>query len=74
MIGTGGKAPFYAVEIVPGDVSTYGRVVTDEAGRVLYADGSGPIDGLYATGVSTTSTMGGVYPGSGASRPLLSSR
>ncbi len=63
MIGTGGKAPFYAVEIVPDDVSTYGRVVTDEAGRVL-----------YATGVSTTSTMGGVYPGSGASRPLLSSR
>jgi 3-oxosteroid 1-dehydrogenase len=66
-LGPIGKAPFYAVEIVPGDVSTYGGVVTDEAGRVLLADGSGPIDGLYATGVSTASTMGGVYPGAGAS-------
>jgi succinate dehydrogenase/fumarate reductase flavoprotein subunit len=33
----------------------------------LYADGRGPIEGLYATGVSTASTMGGVYPGAGAS-------
>lgn len=31
MIGTIGKALFYAVEIVPGDVSPYGGVVTDEA-------------------------------------------
>lgn len=60
------KSPFYAVEIVPGDVSTYGGVVTDPQARVLRADGT-PIEGLYATGVSTASVMGAVYPGAGAS-------
>ncbi|MCI4592018.1 FAD-dependent oxidoreductase [Sphingobium sp. BYY-5] len=60
------KAPFYAVNVVPGDVSTYGGAVTDRHSRVVRADGS-PIDGLYATGVSTASPMGNVYPGAGAS-------
>ncbi|HYD04202.1 MAG TPA: FAD-binding protein, partial [Reyranella sp.] len=60
------RAPFYAVPIVPGDVSTFGGVVTDALGRVTAADGS-PIPGLYATGTSTASVMGGVYPGAGAS-------
>jgi 3-oxosteroid 1-dehydrogenase len=60
------KGPFYAVEVVPGDVSTYGGAVTDLYGRVVRADGSA-IDGLYACGVSTASVMGGVYPGAGAS-------
>ena len=60
------KAPFYAVDMVPGDVSTYGGAVTDAEARVVRADGS-PIEGLYATGVSTASVMGGVYPGAGAS-------
>lgn len=60
------KAPFYAVPVVPGDVSTYGGVVTDAHARVLRADGS-VIEGLYATGVSTASVMGGVYPAAGAS-------
>lgn len=60
------KAPFYAVPVVPGDVSTYGGAVTDAQGRVLRGDGSA-IDGLYACGVSTASMMGGVYPGAGAS-------
>jgi 3-oxosteroid 1-dehydrogenase len=60
------KGPFYAVPVVPGDVSTYGGVVTDVHGRVVNADGA-PIAGLYATGVSTASVMGGVYPGAGAS-------
>jgi len=59
-------APFYAVPVVPGDVSTYGGVVTDACARVLRADGS-VIAGLYATGVTTASVMGGVYPGAGAS-------
>ncbi|UVO54280.1 FAD-dependent oxidoreductase [Sphingomonas sp. SUN039] len=58
--------PFYAVEVVPGDVSTYGGAVTDAHGRVVRADGT-PIEGLYACGVSTASVMGGVYPGAGAS-------
>ena len=58
--------PFYSVNVVPGDVSTYGGAVTDVNGRVLRADGS-PIQGLYATGVSTASVMGNIYPGAGAS-------
>ncbi|MFD1613256.1 FAD-dependent oxidoreductase [Sphingomonas tabacisoli] len=60
------RAPFYAIPVVPGDVSTYGGVVTDALGRVVRADGT-PLPGLYATGVSTASVMGGVYPGAGSS-------
>ena len=60
------KGPFYAVDVVPGDVSTYGGAVTDAEARVTRADGSA-IEGLYACGVSSASVMGGVYPGAGAS-------
>lgn len=60
------RAPYYAVPVVPGDVSTYGGAVVDANGRVQRADGS-VIAGLYACGVSTASIMGGVYPGAGAS-------
>ena len=60
------KAPFYAVEMVPGDVGTYGGAVIDASARVIKADGA-PIPGLYACGVTTASIMGGVYPGAGAS-------
>ncbi|MEO6091593.1 MAG: FAD-dependent oxidoreductase [Novosphingobium sp.] len=60
------KAPFYAIDVVPGDVSTYGGVVTDVNSRVLRGDGTA-IEGLYATGVSTASPMGKIYPGAGAS-------
>jgi 3-oxosteroid 1-dehydrogenase len=58
--------PFYAAPVVPGDVGTYGGVVTDENARVLREDGS-VIDGLYATGISTASVMGRIYPGAGSS-------
>lgn len=60
------QAPFYAIPVVPGDVGTYGGVVADEYARVLREDGS-VIPGLYATGVSTASAMGRVYPGAGCS-------
>jgi len=60
------KPPFYAMEMVPGDVGTAGGIVTDECARVLREDGSA-IDGLYATGNSTASVMGRCYPGAGAS-------
>jgi 3-oxosteroid 1-dehydrogenase len=60
------KAPFYAVQVLPADVGTYGGVVTDEHARVLREDGTA-IVGLYATGVSTASVMGPVYPGAGSS-------
>ena len=58
--------PYYAVEVIPADVGTYGGVVTDAKARVLRADNS-PIEGLYACGTSTASPMGRVYPGAGAS-------
>lgn len=60
------KAPFYAVQIVPGDVGTGGGVMTDEHARVLREDGT-VIEGLYATGNATASVMGRSYPGAGAS-------
>jgi 3-oxosteroid 1-dehydrogenase len=60
------KAPFYAIPTYPGDVGTYGGVVTDEHARVLREDGS-IIPGLYATATSTASAMGRFYPGAGAS-------
>ena len=60
------RAPFYAIQIFPGDVGTYGGLVTDSHARVLRADGS-VIPGLYATGTSTASVMGRSYPGAGSS-------
>ena len=65
-LGSISEAPFYAVPVVPGDVGTYGGVVTDVHARVLRKDGS-VIPGLYATGVSTASVMGRAYPGAGSS-------
>jgi 3-oxosteroid 1-dehydrogenase len=65
-LGTIEVGPFYAVPIVPGDVGTYGGVVTDANARVLREDGS-PIPGLYATATSTASVMGRAYAGAGAS-------
>jgi len=65
-LGTIEKAPFYAAPVVPGNVGTYGGVMTDTYARVLKEDGT-PIPGLYATGVTTASVMGRIYPGAGAS-------
>jgi 3-oxosteroid 1-dehydrogenase len=65
-LGTIEKAPYYASPVVPGNVGTYGGVMTDTNARVLREDGT-PIPGLYATGVTTASVMGRYYPGAGAS-------
>jgi len=65
-LGSISEGPFYAVEVVPGDVGTYGGVVTDTHARVLRDDGS-VIEGLYATGISTASVFGRAYAGAGAS-------
>lgn len=65
-LGTLERGPFYAYRLYPGDVGTYGGVVTDVHARVLREDGSA-IPGLYATGTSTASVMGRAYPGAGAS-------
>jgi 3-oxosteroid 1-dehydrogenase len=57
-------APFYAVQVVPGDLGTKAGLYTDTCGRVL--DGNGAtIAGLYAAGNVTSSVMGGSYPGAG---------
>ncbi|MCE7796560.1 FAD-binding protein [Sphingobium sufflavum] len=40
-LGAIAGVPIYAVPVVPGDVSTYGGVVTDEIARVIRADGGG---------------------------------
>jgi 3-oxosteroid 1-dehydrogenase len=60
------QGPFYAYQVYPGDVGTFGGVVTDTDARVLRANGS-VIPGLYATGISTASVMGRCYPGAGSS-------
>lgn len=56
--------PFYAVQVVPGDLGTKSGLRTDTSGRVLDADGA-PIAGLYAAGNTTVSVMGPSYPGAG---------
>lgn len=58
------KAPFYAVQIVPGDLGTKAGVRTDTRGRVLDANGA-PVAGLYAAGNVSSSVMGRSYPGAG---------
>ncbi|MFT5481409.1 MAG: 3-oxosteroid 1-dehydrogenase [Halieaceae bacterium] len=65
-LGTLEQGPFYAIPVVPGDVGTFGGVLTDEHSRVVRDDGS-VIPGLYATGVATGSVMGRMYPGAGCS-------
>jgi 3-oxosteroid 1-dehydrogenase len=60
------EAPYYACEVLPGDIGTCGGLVTDEHARVLGEHGQ-PIPGLYATGNSTATVMGRHYLGPGAS-------
>jgi len=59
------QAPFYAVQIVPGDLGTKGGLRTDERARVLRPDGTA-IAGLYAAGNASASVMGHSYAGAGA--------
>jgi 3-oxosteroid 1-dehydrogenase len=65
-VGPIDEAPFYACEVLPGDIGTCGGLLTDEYARVL-GDGDAPIAGLYATGNSTATVMGRRYLGPGAS-------
>ena len=65
-LGTIEQGPFFALQVYPGDVSTYGGLVTDTQARVLRRDGS-VIPGLYATGTSTASVMGRAEAGAGGS-------
>jgi succinate dehydrogenase/fumarate reductase flavoprotein subunit len=58
------EGPFYAIQLVVGDLGTFAGLVTDEKTRVLNAAGL-PITGLYAVGNDAASVMGGNYPGAG---------
>lgn len=60
------EAPYYACEVLPGDIGTCGGLVTDDVARVL-DEQQRPIEGLYATGNSTATVMGRHYLGPGAS-------
>jgi 3-oxosteroid 1-dehydrogenase len=60
-----GEGPYYAFQIILGDLGTSGGLRTDEFARVLRGDGSA-IAGLYATGNVTAAVMGRSYAGAGA--------
>jgi 3-oxosteroid 1-dehydrogenase len=60
------EPPYYAVEVVPGDIGTCGGLLTDEHARVVDQHDH-PIAGLYATGNITATVMGRHYLGPGAS-------
>ena len=59
------KGPFYAVQVVPGDLGTCGGVRADGFARALRPDGI-VIEGLYASGNAAGNAFGRVYPGPGA--------
>ncbi|GAB2568944.1 3-ketosteroid-delta-1-dehydrogenase [Paractinoplanes abujensis] len=59
------RGPFYAVQVVPGDLGTCGGIRADGFARALRPDGS-VIEGLYATGNAAGNAFGRVYPGPGA--------
>jgi succinate dehydrogenase/fumarate reductase flavoprotein subunit len=56
--------PFFAVELLPGSVSTKGGLLTDAEARVVSVEGR-VIRGLYACGNAMASSMGIGYPGAG---------
>jgi len=60
-----GAGPYYAFQIILGDLGTSGGLRTDELARVLRDDDS-VIAGLYATGNVTAAVMGRSYAGAGA--------
>lgn len=63
-LGPLSEAPFYAVQLFPGDIGSADGFVTDEHARVRGRDGQ-VLDGLYAVGNDMRSIMGGVYPAPG---------
>ncbi len=57
-------APYYAIEIFPGDLGTRGGLEVDGDARVLKESGE-VIEGLYAVGNCSAAVMGPTYPGAG---------
>lgn len=60
-----GKPPYYAFQIILGDLGTSGGLRTDEHARVLRADDT-VVTGLYAVGNVSAPVMGRSYAGAGA--------
>ena len=60
-----GKPPYYAFQIILGDLGTSGGLRTDEFARVLSTDDS-TVKGLYAVGNTSAAVMGRSYAGAGA--------
>jgi 3-oxosteroid 1-dehydrogenase len=60
------EPPYYAVQVVPGDIGTCGGLLTNEKAQVVDQEDQ-PIEGLYATGNGTATVMGRHYLGPGAS-------
>ncbi len=58
------RAPYYAARLVLSDLGTKGGLRTDAHARVLGAEDR-PLTGLYATGNTSASFTGRVYPGPG---------
>ncbi|WP_458094394.1 FAD-dependent oxidoreductase [Roseomonas sp. WA12] len=58
------KGPFYAVELVVGDLGTFAGLRSNGNAQVLDEEGK-PIPGLYSAGNDMASIMGGNYPGGG---------
>ena len=58
------KAPFYAIRIVPGNLSTFLGLDADENGAVLNVQGKA-IPGLHALGADAEAVTGGSYPAAG---------
>lgn len=59
------EAPFYAVQVHPGDIGTKGGILTNPDASALDTEGK-VIPGLYAIGNCSASSMGRYYPGAGA--------
>lgn len=59
------KAPFYGIEVYPGELGTKGGLKVDEHARVLTQEGD-LIPGLYATGNCSSPVFGRSYPGAGS--------
>jgi 3-oxosteroid 1-dehydrogenase len=60
------EPPFYAIQVQVGCLGTKGGLKTDAHARVLKADGSGPVEGLYAAGNAAANPFGMAYPSGGA--------
>jgi succinate dehydrogenase/fumarate reductase flavoprotein subunit len=63
-LGPIATAPFYAVQIWPGDIGSAAGLKTDASARVLDGQGAA-IPGLFACGNDMNSIMAGTYPAAG---------